>query len=152
MTPTYIMICCTPGCLAKEAHTRTKSAIQDDPLSVYKYSEQALYTPQNVTRFYTIEQLRDPRRLHGMELAGWSTCGNVPRLGWDLRELLDSRVRQTDPRTAPTLGAAAKNPDGTWNGAKALSWLSEALRPGKGVPVEEVEQMWREIKEKKPPT
>lgn len=30
-----------------------------------------------------------------------------------------------DPRKAESLEAAAKNPDGTFNGAGALAWLSE---------------------------
>ncbi|PGH58030.1 hypothetical protein CRT60_08715 [Azospirillum palustre] len=38
----------------------------------------------------------------------------------------------SDPRGGKTLGEAAMNPDGTFNGARALSWLSEALNPGKG--------------------
>lgn len=49
----------------------------------------------------------------------------------------------SDPRTAKTLGEAALNPNGTYNGAKALSWLSEVLHPGKGIPEQEVEQMWK---------
>lgn len=54
----------------------------------------------------------------------------------------------TDPRKAKTLGEAARNPDGTYNGAKALSWLSEALRPGHGVPEAEVRKMWNQAKAK----
>lgn len=48
----------------------------------------------------------------------------------------------TDPRKAKTLGEAAQNPDGTFNGAKALAWLSEVLNPGKGVSEEDVQAMW----------
>jgi hypothetical protein len=33
-----------------------------------------------------------------------------------------------DPRKAESLEAAAKNPDGTFNGARALAWLSEVLK------------------------
>jgi hypothetical protein len=45
----------------------------------------------------------------------------------------------SDPRKAKTLGEAALNPDGeTYNGARALSFLSEALHPGKGLSEEEV--------------
>ena len=54
-----------------------------------------------------------------------------------------------DPRRAKTLGEAAKNPDGTWNMAKALSWLSEALHPGKGISEAEIVKMIKEAKEKK---
>ena len=50
---------------------------------------------------------------------------------------------------APTLDDAAKNPDGTYNGAKALSWMSEALHPGNGVPVAEVQGMWDGLKAEK---
>ncbi len=48
----------------------------------------------------------------------------------------------TDPRKAKTLGEAAENPDGTFNGARALSWLSEALNPGKGASEAEVRKLW----------
>lgn len=48
----------------------------------------------------------------------------------------------TDPRKAETLGEAAQNPDGTWNGARALSWLSEAMNPGKGASQAEAEALW----------
>lgn len=53
-----------------------------------------------------------------------------------------------DPRKAETLGEAAMNPDGTYNGLKALSWLSEAMRPGKGIPEDEVAKIWKEAKAK----
>lgn len=46
-----------------------------------------------------------------------------------------------DPRKAKTLGEAAMNPDGTYNAIKALSWLSEALRPGNGLPEDEVRKI-----------
>lgn len=44
-----------------------------------------------------------------------------------------------DPRKAKSLGEAAKNPDGTYDGRKALSWLSEVLHPGQGVSVEAIQ-------------
>ncbi len=44
-----------------------------------------------------------------------------------------------DPRRARTLDEAARNPDGTYNGANALSWLSEVLNPGKGMTPAEVQ-------------
>lgn len=53
-----------------------------------------------------------------------------------------------DPRKAKTLGEAALNPDGTYNGIKALSWLSEALRPGRGIPENEVSKIADEAKAK----
>lgn len=49
-----------------------------------------------------------------------------------------------DPRKARTLGEAAKNPDGTYNGARALAWLSEAISPGHGLPEGEVRRLWAE--------
>lgn len=55
----------------------------------------------------------------------------------------------SDPRKAKTLGEAAQNPDGTWNGAKALAWLSEVMRPGHGIPEEEVKRIWEEEKAKR---
>lgn len=45
-----------------------------------------------------------------------------------------------DPRKAATLDEAAKNENGTYDGAKALSWLTEALNPGHGIPAEEIRQ------------
>ena len=55
----------------------------------------------------------------------------------------------TDPRKAKTLGEAAQNADGSFNLFKALSWLSEATAPGKGIPEEEVRRMAADILEKK---
>lgn len=50
-----------------------------------------------------------------------------------------------DPRKAATLGEAAMNPDGTYNALRALSWLSDVLNPGKGLPVEEVSKIAEEV-------
>uniref|UniRef100_A0AAU7VG85 Uncharacterized protein n=1 Tax=Dinoroseobacter phage vB_DshS_R26L TaxID=3161158 RepID=A0AAU7VG85_9CAUD len=48
------------------------------------------------------------------------------------------------------MGEAALNPDGkTYNGAKALSWLTEVLYPGNGLPEDEVARMFEEAKAKK---
>lgn len=58
----------------------------------------------------------------------------------------------SDPRKAATLGEAAQNPDGTYNGAKVLSWLSEALNPGKGISEQEVQKMWEDAKARKAAT
>lgn len=55
----------------------------------------------------------------------------------------------TDPRDAKTLDEAARNPNGTYNGAKALSWLSEVLTPGKGLSEGEVADIWKEAKAKR---
>lgn len=54
-----------------------------------------------------------------------------------------------DPRQAKTLGEAALNADGTYNGLRALSWLSEVLNPGRGIPVEEVAEIAEEVKARK---
>jgi hypothetical protein len=51
-----------------------------------------------------------------------------------------------DPRKAKTLDEACANGDGTYNGARLLSWLSEAANPGKGVPEAEVRKMWDRAK------
>ena len=56
---------------------------------------------------------------------------------------------ERDPRKAETLDEAARNPDGTYNGLKALSWLSEAINPGKGIEQGEVAKIWEEVKRKK---
>lgn len=52
----------------------------------------------------------------------------------------------TDPRNANTLDEAARNPDGTYDGARALSWLSDVLTGGKGVPEGEIRQMFADAK------
>ncbi|MDH4992067.1 hypothetical protein QEZ48_14700 [Aquamicrobium lusatiense] len=54
----------------------------------------------------------------------------------------------TDPRTADTLDEAARNADGTYDGARALSWLSDVLTGGKGVPEGEIRQMFADAKAK----
>jgi hypothetical protein len=54
-----------------------------------------------------------------------------------------------DPRKAKTIGEAAQNPDGTYNGFKAFAWMTEALNPGKGLSVEEIKKLWEEVKAKK---
>lgn len=56
-----------------------------------------------------------------------------------------------DPRKAKTLGEAALNPDGkTYNGAKALSWLSAVLsKGGSGLSEQEVRDLWDEAKKRK---
>ena len=58
----------------------------------------------------------------------------------------------SDPRKAKTLGEAAMNPDGTYNGIKALSWLSDVLTGGKGMSEEEVAKIAAEVQPKKEPT
>lgn len=51
-----------------------------------------------------------------------------------------------DPRKAATLGEACDNGDGTYDGLRALSWLSEVLNPGRGLPVAEVQKIADEVK------
>lgn len=59
-------------------------------------------------------------------------------------------LAEADPRKAPTLDAAALNADGkTYDGAKALSWLSEVLTPGKGFSADEVRGMFAEAQERR---
>ena len=53
-----------------------------------------------------------------------------------------------DPRKADTLDEAARNADGTYNGARALSWLSNVLTGGKGVSEAEVMEMFEDVKAK----
>ena len=54
----------------------------------------------------------------------------------------------TDPRKAKSLEDAALNPDGTFNGIRALSWLSAALSGGNGISEDEVRQIAEEVKAK----
>jgi hypothetical protein len=59
-------------------------------------------------------------------------------------------AEKTDPRKANTLDEAALNPDGkTYNGARALSWLSAILGKGKGLSEEEVQDIWNKEKAKR---
>ena len=51
-----------------------------------------------------------------------------------------------DPRKAKTLGEACQNADGSYNGLRLLSWLSEIVAPGHGVPVEEVAEIAEKVK------
>lgn len=62
---------------------------------------------------------------------------------------MDSKVPPiTDPRKAETLGEACANADGTYNGLRLLSWLSEALNPGRGFSESDVRKIWNDVKEK----
>lgn len=54
-----------------------------------------------------------------------------------------------DPRKAETMGEAAMNPDGSYNGLRALSWLSEALNPSKGLGEQEVKAVYDRVKAEK---
>jgi len=49
-----------------------------------------------------------------------------------------------DPRKAKTLEEACKNPDGTFNAIRLMSWLSECVASGRGIPEEEVRAMAQE--------
>lgn len=55
----------------------------------------------------------------------------------------------TDPRKADTLDEASRNADGTYNGARALSWLSDILTGGKRMTEDEVRQMFADAKAKR---
>jgi len=50
----------------------------------------------------------------------------------------------SDPRKAKTLDEACKNPDGTFNAIRLMSWMSEIFAPGRGIPEEEVRAMAQE--------
>jgi hypothetical protein len=51
----------------------------------------------------------------------------------------------SDPRKAKTLGEACMNPDGkTFNMIRLMSWLTECVAPGRGIPEEEVRAMAQE--------
>lgn len=58
-------------------------------------------------------------------------------------------VKNIDCRKCKSLTDAAQNPDGTWNGARALSWLSEAVSPGHGISEAEVNRMFKDAAERK---
>lgn len=65
----------------------------------------------------------------------------------------------SDPRKAPDLDAASRNPDGTYNGVRALSWISAAVARGlgsksNGLSETEVAQIWQAVqaKKKRPPS
>ena len=59
------------------------------------------------------------------------------------------RAMTSDPRNASTLGEAAMNPDGTYNAIKALSWLSDALNPGRGLPESDVPKIAADVMSKR---
>ena len=54
-----------------------------------------------------------------------------------------------DPRKALTLDEAALNADGTFNGARGLSWLSEVMNPGRGASEAEVRAAFDAAKAKR---
>jgi len=58
-------------------------------------------------------------------------------------------MQNTDPRKAKTLEEACGNGDGTYNGYRLLSWLSEVVRPGKGFSVEEVKRLESEARKRR---
>ena len=52
-----------------------------------------------------------------------------------------------DPRQAATLEEAAGNGDGTYDGVRAMSWLSACLNPVTGgLSPTEVQEIWEEVK------
>lgn len=55
----------------------------------------------------------------------------------------------SDPRKANTLDEASRNPDGTYNGARALSWLSDVVTGGKGLSEAEVQGIFEDVKARK---
>jgi hypothetical protein len=57
---------------------------------------------------------------------------------------------EDDPRYAPTLQAAAMLPDGTWDTLRAITWMTEALKPGGGLPLTEVQRLAARAAEEAP--
>jgi hypothetical protein len=55
----------------------------------------------------------------------------------------------TDPRKADTLDEAARNEDGTYDGARALSWLFYVLTGGESMPEGEIRAMFADAKAKR---
>jgi len=55
----------------------------------------------------------------------------------------------SDPRKAKTLGEACANGDGTYNAYRLLSWLTEAVAPGKGVSESEVRRIADNVRARK---
>ena len=54
-------------------------------------------------------------------------------------------MHKDDPRQAKTLDEACANDDGTYNGIKLLSWLSEVFNPTKGFSEQEVRDIANEV-------
>ncbi|UTC29895.1 hypothetical protein BAJUN_02890 [Bajunvirus bajun] len=54
-------------------------------------------------------------------------------------------TKPRDPRRAETLDEAARNADGSYNGAAMLSWLSECLQPGNGLTETEIREIFDEV-------
>ena len=50
----------------------------------------------------------------------------------------------TDPRKANTLDEACANGDGTYNGFRLLSWLSEVTSTGRGLSEAEVRALYEQ--------
>ncbi|MBN9079657.1 MAG: hypothetical protein BGN87_18405 [Rhizobiales bacterium 65-79] len=74
------------------------------------------------------------------QLGGWVSGTNV---------VVEIEADMTDARKANTLDEASCNPDGTYNGARALSWLSDVLTGGKGMSEGEVREMFADAKAKR---
>ena len=58
-------------------------------------------------------------------------------------------IMKSDPRKANTLDEATRNLDGTYNGARALSWLSDVLTGGSGMAECEVRATFADAKAKR---
>lgn len=58
-------------------------------------------------------------------------------------------MSQVDPRKAKNLDEACANGNGTYNGYRMLSWLSEVLHPGKGLSEAEVREIEAEVRAKR---
>lgn len=53
-----------------------------------------------------------------------------------------------DPRKCESLDEAAMNEDGTYNGVRALCWLSEVMHPGKGISEQDAQRIAEQAKER----
>jgi tRNA U34 2-thiouridine synthase MnmA/TrmU len=58
-------------------------------------------------------------------------------------------VSKRGQRKAQSLEQASRNPDGSYNGARALAWLSGVLFPGNGLSEEDVRQIAKEVQEQR---
>lgn len=55
----------------------------------------------------------------------------------------------TDPRKAKDLDDACANGNDTYNGIRMMSWLTEVMKPGKGLSEDEVREIVAEVQSTK---
>jgi hypothetical protein len=67
----------------------------------------------------------------------------------EFAEVDDIQWYRRDAMMEKTLDEVALNPDGkTYNGAKTLKWMFEALNPGMTITEAEIEAMWKNAQER----